>query len=140
MRCSTSGLCSKQTLSLSLLLYLGFFVNYNATVDPNVEPRIDIDHFTEYPRCGENILETELRKAPSSRIANSDESKHHYPWVCYVERHNKAITSGYSTCGGTIITKRFNLYYNITGFCYTCQAFFLFFFLAISALLIILSL
>ena len=54
---------------------------------------IDQDHQSKYPDCGK------YEKKASSRIANSEESTHIYPWVVHVD-------SWIGRCGGVIITNK----------------------------------
>ena len=65
---------------------------------------IDDDHRQNNPECG-YLPDEPSSQSASSRISNAKEAKVHYPWVIYVERKNRFLATGFTSCGGTIITQ-----------------------------------
>ena len=62
-------------------------------------PAIDQNHQDKVGNCGVMPIISQ------TRLINSEESKVHYPWVISVIRYYKEEIV--ESCGGTIITKRF---------------------------------
>ena len=67
---------------------------------------IDIDdhHKQSNPECG-YVPKEPSNQPVSSRISNAEKAKLHYPWVIYVERKNRFLATGFTNCGGSIITQ-----------------------------------
>ena len=78
---------------LSCKLYYCIIVIFEIAHKTTSILEIDPDHESKYPNCGK------YEKKASSRIANSEESTHIYPWVVHVD-------SWIGRCGGVIITNR----------------------------------
>ena len=65
---------------------------------------IDDEHKQSNPECG-YLPEESSNPSATSRISNAEKSKLHYPWVIYVERKNRFLATGFTNCGGSIITQ-----------------------------------
>ena len=65
--------------------------------DQDPDPRINKDHLSMVPTCGE------IPDDSQARISNTSPSDKRYPWVIQVIR---TVSDAQTNCGGSIITER----------------------------------